>query len=52
MGEMLTGPLRQAMYSIAYGPSSGTIVKETTLGDDAGILGAAAVAFERVERMS
>ncbi len=48
MGDMLLGPLREAMYSIAYGPASGTIVRTTTLGDDAGLLGAAAVAFERL----
>ena len=48
MGEMFTKPLRDAMYSIAYGPASGTIVRTTTLGDDAGLLGAAAVAFERL----
>ena len=49
MGEMLLGPMRDAMYSIAYGPASGTIVRLSDLGDDAGLLGAAAVAFERVE---
>jgi glucokinase len=48
MGEMLLGPLRGAMYSIAYGPASGTLVRLSELGDDAGLLGAAAVAFERV----
>ncbi|MGH2609533.1 MAG: ROK family protein [Tepidiformaceae bacterium] len=47
MGEMLLGPLRGGMYSIAYGPASGTIVRLSELGDDAGLLGAAAVAFER-----
>lgn len=47
MGEMLLGPLRGAMHSIAYGPASGTIVRLSELGDDAGLLGAAAVAFER-----
>ncbi|MCC6382584.1 MAG: ROK family protein [Dehalococcoidia bacterium] len=48
MGETLLGPMREAMYSIAYGPSSGTIVRLSELGDDAGLLGAAAVAFERL----
>lgn len=48
MGEMLLGPMRQAMFSIAYGPASGTLVRTSTLGDDAGLLGAAAVAFERL----
>jgi len=51
MGGMLLEPLRQAMYSIAYGPASGTLVRLSTLGDDAGLLGAAAVAFERLEGM-
>ena len=48
MGEMLLEPMRKAMYSIAYGPASGTLVRTSTLGDDAGLLGAAAVAFERL----
>jgi glucokinase len=48
MGEMLLEPMHRAMYSIAYGPASGTIVRLSTLGDDAGLLGAAAVAFERL----
>lgn len=49
MGEMLLGPMRGAIYSIAYGPASGTPVRLTELGDDAGLLGAAAVAFERLD---
>lgn len=48
MGDMLLGPMRESMYSIAYGPASGTIVKTSELGDDAGLLGAAAVGFERL----
>ncbi|MFN0148008.1 MAG: ROK family protein [Dehalococcoidia bacterium] len=48
MGEMLLGPMKEAMYSIAYGPASGTIVRVSELGEDAGLLGAAAVAFERL----
>lgn len=48
MGDMLLEPLREAMYSLAYGPSAGTLVRLSTLGDDAGLLGAAAVAFERL----
>jgi glucokinase len=47
MGEMLLGPMKESMHSIAYGPASGTIVRLSTLGDEAGLLGAAAVAFER-----
>lgn len=48
MGEMLLGPMREAMYSLAYGPAAGTLLRESTLGEDAGLLGAAAVAFERL----
>ena len=49
MGEMLLGPLKAAMYSLAYGPAAGTLLKVSTLGDDAGLLGAAAVALEYLE---
>ena len=49
MGEMLLGPLKEAMYSLAYGPAAGTLLKVSTLGDDAGLLGAAAVALEYLE---
>ena len=49
MGEMLLEPLRQAMASIARGNASGTLVRLSELGDNAGLLGAAAVAFERLE---
>jgi glucokinase len=48
MGDMLVGPMRDAMYSLAYGPAAGTLLRESTLGEDAGLLGAAAVAFERL----
>lgn len=48
MGEMLLGPMREAMYSLAYGPAAGTLLRLSTLGEDAGLLGAAAVAFERL----
>ena len=48
MGDLLLGPMRKAMYSIAYGPASGTLLRTSTLGDDAGLRGAAAVAFERI----
>jgi len=49
MGEMLLGPMKEAMYSLAYGPASGTSVRLSELGDDTGLLGAAAVAFERLD---
>ncbi|MCO5203267.1 MAG: ROK family protein [Chloroflexi bacterium] len=48
MGEMLLGPAREAMYSLAYGPAAGTLIRLSELGDDAGLLGAAAVAFEHL----
>ncbi len=49
MGDMLVGPMREAMYSLAYGPAAGTLIRLSTLGEDAGLLGAAAVAFERLD---
>ncbi len=49
MGEMLLGPMREAMYSLAYGPAAGTGIRLSELGDDSGLLGAAAVAFERLD---
>lgn len=49
MGEMLLGPMREALYSLAYGPAAGTTVLLSELGGDAGLLGAAAVALERIE---
>jgi glucokinase len=49
MGEMLLDPLRESMYSIAYGPASGTVIRLSELGKDTGLLGAAAVAFERLD---
>lgn len=48
MGDMLLAPARDAMYSLAYGPAAGTLLRLSTLGQDAGLLGAAAVAFERL----
>ena len=49
MGEMLVGPMREAMYSLAYGPAAGTLLRMSELGEDAGLLGAAAVAMERLD---
>lgn len=49
MGDMLLGPAREAMYSLAYGPAAGTLIRLSELGDDAGLLGAAAVAFEHLD---
>ncbi len=51
MGEMLLGPMRESLFSIAYGPASGTQLVTTVLDDDAGMLGAAAVAFERLSAL-
>jgi len=52
MGNMLLGPTREAMYSLAYGPAAGTLLRTSELGEDAGLLGAAAVAFERLDTHS
>jgi glucokinase len=49
MGDMLLVPMKEAMYSLAYGPAAGTPVRISTLGDDAGLLGAAAVALEYLD---
>ncbi len=51
MGEMLLGPMREAMGSLAYGPAAGALVRLSELGEDTGLLGAAAVAFERLEAL-
>lgn len=45
MGDFLLDPLRAAMASLAYGPAAGTPIRTSTLGEDAGLLGAAAVAL-------
>ncbi len=45
MGDLLLDPLRAAMASLAYGPAASTPVRTSTLGEDAGLLGAAAVAL-------
>lgn len=49
MGEMLLEPMRRALRSMAYGSSAGTLILQSELGGDAGLLGAAAVAFEFLE---
>ncbi len=49
MGDMLLDPMREAIRSLAYGAATNTPVKLSALGDDAGLLGAAAVAFERLD---
>lgn len=48
MGEMLLEPMMESLTSIAYGSAATTVVKLSELGDEAGLQGAAAVAFERV----
>lgn len=48
MGELLLEPMRRAMRALPYGPVAGTEIRLTELGDNAGLLGAAAVAFERL----
>lgn len=49
MGEMYFEPMRKALAAMAYGPTSGVAIRFSELGDDAGLLGAAAVAFEYLE---
>lgn len=49
MGELLLEPMHRAMRSLPYGPAAGTEVRLTELGGDTGLLGAAAVAFERLK---
>ena len=49
MGDMLLEPARTALRSLPYGPAAGAQIALSTLGEDAGLLGAAAVAFERLE---
>ncbi len=49
MGEMLLGPMREAMRSMAYGAAGSALVRLSELGENTGLLGAAAVAFERLE---
>lgn len=46
MGDMLFRPMREAIGSFAFGPAAGVQVRLTELGEDAGLLGAAAVAFD------
>jgi len=48
MGEMLLAPMRETLKSMTYGPAAGTPIRLSELGDDTGLLGAAAVAFERL----
>jgi glucokinase len=50
MGDLLLEPMRRVMRALPYGPAAGTAIRLTELGDDTGLLGAAAVAFERLER--
>lgn len=49
MGDMLLGSARESMYSLAYGPAAGTMLRTSELDEDAGLLGAAAVAMERLD---
>ncbi|GAB4335333.1 MAG: ROK family protein [Dehalococcoidia bacterium] len=48
IGDMLLDPLHQAVKAFGYGASPRTPIRLSELGDDAGLLGAAAVAFERL----
>jgi len=49
MGEMYLGPMREAMRSVPFVAAAATSVRLTALGDDTGLLGAAAVAFARLD---
>lgn len=49
MGEMLLEPMRAAMRSMAYGAAGTAKVRLSELGENAGLLGAAAVAFEYLD---
>ncbi len=49
MGDFLLAPLRAAMASLAYGPAANTPVRVSELDEDAGLLGAAAVAFASLD---
>ena len=49
MGDMLFGSARDALKDMAYGPTSGVGIRFSELGDDAGLLGAAAVAEEHLQ---
>ena len=46
MGDPLLDSIREAMASLAYGPAASTPVHASALGEDAGLLGAAAVALD------
>ncbi|WP_322796543.1 ROK family protein, partial [Tepidiforma sp.] len=49
MGEMLLEPMRAAMRSMVYGAAGAANVRLSELGENAGLLGAAAVALEYLE---
>ncbi len=50
LGDMYFDPMREAISSLAYGPTSGVKVLFTELDQDAGLLGAVAVALEHLEQ--
>ena len=49
LGDMYFQPMREAISSLAYGPAAGVEIRFSELGQDAGILGAAAVGLEYLE---
>ncbi|MDZ7727189.1 MAG: ROK family protein [Dehalococcoidia bacterium] len=49
LGDMYFEPMREALRSLAYGPAAGLEVKFSELSGDTGLLGAVAVALERLE---
>ncbi len=50
LGDMYFGPMRESLASLAYGPAAGVEIRFSELGDDTGLLGAAAVALEYLEQ--
>ena len=52
-GEQLVGPVRERVRELAMGPAGrGADIVLAALGDQVGVVGAAAIAFERVRSPS
>jgi glucokinase len=50
MGDLYLEPMKKAIAATAFGPTTGVAIRLSELGDDAGLLGAAAVALEYLGR--
>lgn len=50
LGDMYFDPMREAIASLAYGPAAGVAIRFSELDQDAGLLGAAAVALEYLDQ--